>query len=606
MAVTTATDHPPDGQPATVASQGDRAALGAALQARARPIAAELASHFPNPIRPMVDQSARLATELVGRWVATGEQEAGHEHHDRAGQVRQAMLVESDLAAAVSGHLTWRDLCLGALDEDATRLGIGPDTVAVARAMVQLTCDEALVATVRAFDELVQVLQEYASVPGQHHVLHDVLTGLPNRLLLCDRLQQAAQTGDRRATRSMVLVLDLDNFGAMNNRFGRPAGDALLVEVAHRLDGLVRCTDTVARIGDDAFALLVEDLDEPGDAARSLAERIHQAMRTPVEAGDCELHSSVSIGITEVARGVDPETLLARADAAMQRARLGGPARYAVHDVSVGAEYRRESRLADDLRAAHGRGELSIDYQPLFRLGAGSLGGPVGMEALLRWDHPLLGAVDPDEFVPLLEQSRHIVPVGRWVLGEAASQCVEWQRERPDLTVSVNVSARQLQDPDFVGDVRSALLGSGLDPGHLVLEVTESVLVVDVVRVGAAMQSVRDLGVRMALDDFGTGYSPLLYLQGLPLDRLKVDRSFVSGLDAGGHDGTVLRTVVDLAHKLGITVIAEGVETAGELRAVGAIGCDEAQGFYLGGPAPADRHDLGSSDAGRPGPAHSA
>ena len=609
MALTTATDHPPDGQPATVASTGDRAALGAALRARARPIAAEVASHFPAHIRATVDGSARLATELVGRWVAAGEQGVWQDRHDLASQARQAMLVESDLAGAVSCHLTWRDLCLVALDEDATRLGIGPDIVSAARAIVQLSCDGALAATARAFDELVQVLQEGPSVKGQdgsHQVLHDDLTGLPNRLLLCDRLQQAAKTGDRRAARSMVLVLDLDNFGAMNNRFGRPAGDALLVEVAHRLDELVRSTDTVARIGDDEFAILAADLDEPGDAAQSLAERIHQAMRTPVAAGDCELHSSVSIGITEVARGVDPETLLAWADAAMRRARLGGPARYAVHDVSVGAEYRRESRLADDLRAAHGRGQLSVDYQPLFRLGAGSLGGPVGMEALLRWDHPLLGAVDPDEFVPLLEQSRHIVPVGRWVLGEAASQCVEWQRERPELTVSVNVSARQLQDPDFVGDVRAALVGSGLDPGHLVLEVTESVLVVDVVRVGAAMQAVRDLGVRMALDDFGTGYSPLLYLQGLPLDRLKVDRSFVSGLDASGHDGTVLRTVVDLAHKLGITVIAEGVETAGELRAVGAIGCDEVQGFYLGGPAPADHHDLGSGDAGHPASGHPA
>ena len=314
MALTTETDHPPDGQPATVASTGDRAALGAALQARARPIAAAVASHFPAHIRATVEGAARLATELVGRWVAAGERGVGRERDDRPDQARQAMLVESDLAAAVRSHLTWRDLCLVALDEDATRLGIGPDGVAAGRAVVQLSCDDALAATARAFDELVQVLQGRPGVheqDGFHDFLHDDLTGLPNRLLLCDRVQQAAKTGDRRAARSMVLVLDLDNFGAMNNRFGRPAGDALLVEVAHRLGGLVRCTDTVARTGDDEFAILAEDLDEPGDAAQSLAERIHQAMRTPVAAGDCELHTSVSIGITEVARGVDPDTLLA-------------------------------------------------------------------------------------------------------------------------------------------------------------------------------------------------------------------------------------------------------------------------------------------------------
>ena len=322
-------------------------------------------------------------------------------------------------------------------------------------------------------------------------------------------------------------------------------------------------------------------------AARSLAERIHQTMRAPVPVGDRELHTSVSIGITEVAPDADPDECLCpgRRRHVPGEAERPGPLR-GLRRGRSGTSTRRESRLADELRVAHAKGELTLDYQPIFRLTGGRPSELVGMEALLRWDHPDLGSVPPGEFVPLLEQSRQIVPVGRWVLEEATYQCRDWQAQGfPDLTMSVNVSARQLQDPGFFDDVQDALDASGLDPGHLVLEVTESVLVVDIVQIGTMMQRVRELGVHLALDDFGTGYSSLLYLQGLPIDRLKIDRSFVSDLDAEDHDGTIIQTVVDLAHNLGITVVAEGVETPAELRAVGAIGCDEAQGFLLGRPA---------------------
>ncbi len=316
-------------------------------------------------------------------------------------------------------------------------------------------------------------------------------------------------------------------------------------------------------------------------------------MRAPVPVGGRELHTSVSIGITEVAPDADPDECLAQADAAMYQAKRSGPARFEVYDAPIGDDARRESQLADELRVAHAKGELTLDYQPIFQLAGGRPSRLVGMEALLRWAHPDLGSVPPAEFVPLLEQSRQIVQVGRWVLEEAAFQCRDWQAQGfPDLTVSVNVSARQLQDPGFFDDVQDALDASGLDPEHLVLEVTESVLVVDILQIGAMMQRVRELGIHLALDDFGTGYSSLLYLQGLPIDRLKIDRCFVSGLDADDHDGTIIQTVVDLAHRLGITVVAEGVETPAELRAVGALGCDEAQGFLLGRPAAGHLHAL--------------
>jgi EAL domain-containing protein (putative c-di-GMP-specific phosphodiesterase class I) len=311
-------------------------------------------------------------------------------------------------------------------------------------------------------------------------------------------------------------------------------------------------------------------------------------MRAPVAMGERELHTSVSIGITNVPRDADPDECLAQADAAMYQAKRSGPAHFEVYNPSIGDVHRREGMVADELRVAHRRGELSLHYQPLFRLADGSPAGLVGMEALLRWAHPELGNVPPSEFVPLLERSRQIVSVGRWVLEEAAFQCCEWQAKgSPDMTMSVNVSARQLQDPGFYDDVRDALDGSGLDPDRLVLEVTESVLVVDIAQIGATMQRVRDLGVHLALDDFGTGYSSLLYLQGMPIDRLKIDRSFVSALNVAGHDKTIIQTVVDLAHTLGITVVAEGVETQAELRAIGGMGCDEVQGFLLGRPAPA-------------------
>jgi diguanylate cyclase (GGDEF)-like protein len=604
MSSTAASDLLLDGTSAPVATLGeDRLALGVALQARARAIAAEVSAGFPAHIRDAVSESARLGAELVGRWVATGDTGPEEERRSNDRRAQKAMLVESDLPTAVRGYLSWRDLCNAALEEEAERLGIGESTLGVARTFVQLSCDGGVVRTVRAFDENWQLLKERQRAQQQnlsHQVLHDALTGLANRMLLTDRLRRAASRGDRHGTGSMLFFLDLDNFNAINDRFGHPAGDALLVEVAGRLLELVRATDTVARLGGDEFVVLAEDLEDPDDAARSLAQRIHQTMCAPVSVGERELHTSVSIGITSVTPGTDPDTCLAQADAAMYRAKRDGPAHYAVYDAAIGAEHQREIQLADELRVAHGHGELSLDYQPLFHLANGVPSGIVGMEALLRWDHPELGPVPPTEFVPLLEQSRQIVSVGRWVLEEAAHQCVAWQhRGWPDLSMSVNVSARQLHDPGLYDDVSEALERSGLAPGHLILEVTEAVLVVDVVRIGAAMQRVRDLGVHLALDDFGTGHSSLHYLQGLPIDRLKVDRSFVADLDAGGHDGSVIRTVVDLAHKLGIAVVAEGVETPGELRSVCAIGCDEAQGVLLGRPEPAHVLDVALADGGR-------
>jgi diguanylate cyclase (GGDEF)-like protein/PAS domain S-box-containing protein len=426
-----------------------------------------------------------------------------------------------------------------------------------------------------------------------HRALHDPLTGLANRQLILDRAEQMLSRSRRSCEPVAAFFIDLDNFKDANDSLGHEAGDKLLQMVASRFIAMLRASDTVGRLGGDEFVILADDLDDPEATARSLAERAHLVMRDPVPVGERQLHTSVSIGIAPVGPGSDPETCLAQADAAMERAKRGGPARFEAYSPEIGEDTRRSSQLAHELRMAHERGQLAVHYQPLFRSGE-----VVGMEALLRWRHPSLGEVTPDEFVPLLERSREIVPVGRWVLFEATRQCRAWQSRHPELSVSVNVSVRQLQDPDFVEDVHHALVQSRLAADTLVLEVTESALAVDTVRIGMVMERVRDLGVHLALDDFGTGYSSLLRLKGLPIDRLKIDRSFVSGLGSTGHDPTVIATVVDLAHKLGLAVVAEGVETEEELRAVSAMGCDEVQGFLLARPGPAGAFDPRPRGAG--------
>jgi diguanylate cyclase (GGDEF)-like protein len=591
-------DDPPGGDDAAPAAdpRGDRVALGRSLQARADEIGNQVAARFPGFLRNEAFASSRLGTELIGRWLCTDQAASPEEELALSRQGQQVVLMEVELAMAVKGYLHWRDLCTAAIYEDGARLGLPDDLVDLACTVVRLSSDGGLVRTVRAFDETRSVLQERLrkeQATLSHRALHDDLTGLPNRTLLADRLRHAARSATRTGTGPMLLFLDLDNFKAINDRFGHSAGDSLLMIVSERLLGLVRASDTVARLGGDEFVILAEDLEEPLTAAQSLAERIHQAMRAPVPVGDRELHTSVSIGITTVVPDADPEECLSQADAAMYQAKRSGPAHFEVYDATIGDGSRRESQVADELRVAHAKGELTLDYQPIFAMSGGRPTRLVGMEALLRWAHPELGSIPPGEFVPLLEHSRQIVPVGRWVLEEATFQCRDWQDQGvPGLGVSVNVSARQLQDACFYDDVQDALDASGLEPDCLVLEVTESVLVVDMLQIGAVMQRVRELGVHLALDDFGTGYSSLLYLQGLPIDRLKIDRSFVADLDAEGHDGTILRTVVDLAHNLDITVVAEGVETLAELRAVGTMGCDEAQGFLLGRPAPAHLHSM--------------
>jgi diguanylate cyclase len=587
-ALATGPRHHEVGRPVDPALSDERQALGRALLARADEVGRMVDEQFVSDLRGDAYDTARLGTELIARWLSTDEAAPDEDVAWLSGQGERAILEDAGLASVAKAYFAWRDITLGVLKEEGQRLGTSRRLMSLATEVVRLSCDGSIVRLIRQFEDTRRALQNQLNEEQTrlaHRALHDQLTGLPNRALLADRLFQAAASLERRGSGAVLLYLDLDNFKAINDRFGHPAGDRLLITVAARLQRLARAGDTVARLGGDEFVVLANDLADPEAAARSLAERIHLAMREPVPVGERQLHTSVSIGIAPVVPDADPEVCLAQADAAMYEAKRGGPARYEAYNPVIGEDKRRSSQLIHELRAAHEQGQFSVYYQPVFTIN----GGIAGMEALLRWRHPELGSVAPGEFIPLLERSREIVPIGRWVLQEATRQCRTWQEAgQVELTVSVNVSTRQLQNAEFGGDVQHALTRAGLDPVCLVLEITESALVTEMARIEAALRRIRELGVHIALDDFGTGYSSLLYLKGLPIDRLKVDRSFVSGLGTAGQDPTVISTVVDLAHKLGLQVVAEGVETEAELRAVGAMGCDEVQGFLLGRPGPAE------------------
>jgi diguanylate cyclase (GGDEF)-like protein/PAS domain S-box-containing protein len=420
----------------------------------------------------------------------------------------------------------------------------------------------------------------------EHQALHDALTGLPNRRLFADRLGHALKRTRRQAGgRVAVLFMDLDEFKVVNDSLGHETGDVLLTEVAQRLERCLRPEDTLARFGGDEFVVLVEDVGDPSAAIR-VAERITEELREPFVVGGREQYASVSIG---VALGTDQtksaEDLLRDADTAMYQAKRTASG----YRLFVPAMYERVVRrleLENDLRRAIDQGQLAVHYQPIFHLGSQE---PWGMEALVRWDHPEWGLLNPGEFVALAEQTGLIVPMGTWVLMEACLQTKIWQdsnRRDPPLGVIVNLSVTQLRHPGCEETVRRALESSGLAPQSLSLDVTESAFV-DVLEGGVStLKRLRAMGVKISIDDFGTGYSSLSYLKRLPVDALKIDKSFVGGLGGDTEDTVIVRLVADMAHTLGLEVVAEGVETRTQASLLAEIGCDMAQGYHFAGPYP--------------------
>ncbi|MFN0166560.1 MAG: EAL domain-containing protein [Bryobacteraceae bacterium] len=414
---------------------------------------------------------------------------------------------------------------------------------------------------------------------------HDALTGLPNRKLLHERLQQAIVAARRTLTHIALLYIDLDQFKLVNDTMGHPAGDRLLQQTACRLTQCTRESDTVARLSGDEFVILAEGLPDDKGIQR-VANAVLESLREPFELDGQEVFATASVGVSLFPRdATDAEGLLRAADSAMYRAKHGGKNRYQHFSPEISAACLERFSVENHLRRALDRNEFSVYYQPQFEVKTGRL---AGYEALLRWTHPKLGIVSPSRFIPIAEESGLIIGIGQWILRHACGQARAWQSPAALFrTISVNVSALQLSQPDFVQSVLFALEASGLDPCCLELEITESLLMRDVEDFARKMSALRSLGVRVSVDDFGTGYSSLSYLQRLPVDVLKLDRSFVDGLKKAGNGRALVQSVVSMAHELGLKVTAEGIETHQQLEAIHETGCDLAQGYLLGIPAPA-------------------
>lgn len=410
--------------------------------------------------------------------------------------------------------------------------------------------------------------------------LYDDLTGLANRSLFLDRLRQALARRDAPSPVVAVLFLDLDHFKLVNDSYGHPVGDRLLVEVAGRLVGVVRLGDTVGRIAGDEFVVLCPGLDE--DGARALAQRVLAALATPFQLDGIDVQLTASVGIAEATLDQDPQTVLGDADAAMLHAKRSGRGTHATYDSNTGAYARDRLQEMADLRRGLAAGEFVLAYQPQVDLASGDV---VAAEALVRWQHPTRGLVAPDDFIPLAERTGLIVPLGWTVLAAACRQAAEWSRTlKTPPRVSVNVSARQFHDDRLVGQLGQQLRDNDLPPRLLCLELTESTVMDDIDRAVRILGELRSLGVALSIDDFGTGYSSLAYLSRLPLDELKIDREFVSGIQLGGEDLEIVRAVIVMAHALGLEVVAEGVETVGLASVLRELDCDVGQGFLFARP----------------------
>jgi diguanylate cyclase (GGDEF)-like protein/PAS domain S-box-containing protein len=419
-----------------------------------------------------------------------------------------------------------------------------------------------------------------------HHAFHDPLTNLANRVLFQDRLSRALARCMRSGKSVAVLFLDVDNFKLINDSLGHAVGDNLLECVAQRIQRVMRVTDTAARFGGDEFTILVEDIEGEADA-RAVAERVLAQFLLPITLASREVFVNASLGIAISAHSLNEHIeLLRNADAAMHSAKSHGRGRYEVYDVHMNVHALRRLEMESELRGAVERMELVLHYQPVISLASGAI---MGFEALVRWNHPTRGIISPLGFVPLAEETGLILPIGHWVLTEACRQMQEWRARHSaasGMYVAVNLSARQFQQPSLVGEVARALEECGLPPSCLTLEITETVAMEETEFTLATLEALKAAGPRIAIDDFGTGYSSLSYLRRFPVDYLKIDRSFIDGLDRD-EDRLIVSSTIGLAHSLGLTVIAEGAESSMQVGLLRDLACDTVQGYFYHRPLPA-------------------
>jgi diguanylate cyclase (GGDEF)-like protein len=391
----------------------------------------------------------------------------------------------------------------------------------------------------------------------------------------------------RRQGAVAVMFVDLDRFKVINDSLGHEVGDEVLVAVAHSVEAVLRPNDTVARFGGDELVVLCEDVANERDAAE-IADRVSISVSEPIplQSGEIVLTASIGIALSRNATS-SPEVLLRNADTAMYRAKERGKARCEFFDKALWHQATKRLETENGLRQAIERDQLRLFYQPLIRVDSGDV---LGAEALLRWQHPKQGMLEPKDFISVAEESGLILAVGKWVFEEACRQSAEWSESAPErapFTVAVNVSTKEFDRPDYLKVIEAGLGETGIDPRSLCLEITESVLMDATRSTSALLQALREMGVTVAIDDFGTGYSSLQYLKDLQVDVLKIDRTFVHGMGTDSEDSAIIAAVVELAHSLGLVLVAEGVETAAQFTRLRALGCDLAQGYYFAPPQPA-------------------
>jgi diguanylate cyclase (GGDEF)-like protein len=531
-----------------------------------------------------------VSTIAVARWMA-GEgagaaREVGQESWSIFGQL--AAQRAAPLNEVTKRCLRWRDAAEDLVRETSAQLDLGPEILAEALGMLQRSLDVTLVRMCQSFeDERKRAHEELSRRQEELAFLatHDPLTGLPNRTLILDRVEQMLVRARRSRAPVAALFIDLDNFKSINDTLGHGAGDELLRAVCARLQVVVRDIDALGRLGGDEFVIVAEGMSL--DAGPELiAERLLDALTQPFELAVAEhrLTVTASVGIATGDRGC-AEDLLRDADIAMYRAKWSGKNRYVVFETGMQDAIQTRMELEMDLRLAFEREEFFLVYQPTFDLQRMS---PTGMEALIRWSSPTRGIVQPDDFIPLLEETGLIVQIGTWVLEEACRQGAAWREAGFEVGIAVNVSTRQLDADAFVPAVADALERSGLDPGALTLEITETTLMSNTEETAERLTRAKELGVRIAIDDFGTGYSSLAYLQRFPVDALKIDRSFISSMGQDPEGEALIRTLVQLGKSLSIETLAEGIEQSCELSLLRDEHCDSGQGFLFARPLDAD------------------
>lgn len=538
-------------------------------------------------VQESFERICRGSTMAVAQWIAGEGMEAALDAGRETWQIFGELAAHraASLREVTRRCLCWRDVVAEMLCETAMTRDTSPETLSQALLMLQQSLEFSLVRICEYFEserrrtdeELVHREEELAFL-----ATHDPLTGLPNRTLILDRVEQMIARSARTQTPVAAMFVDLDNFKGINDTLGHAVGDELLRAVAARLDGVVRGADALGRLGGDEFVVISDEVSLQA-GPELIAQRLLDALKQPFHLGAAaktRLTVTASIGIAIGAR-TSADELLRDADIAMYRAKWDGKNRYVVFETGMHAAIQNRMELEMDLRDALENGEFFLAYQPTFAL---SDMRPNGVEALIRWKHPTRGVLQPEDFIPLLEETGLITEIGMWVLREACSQGAEWRKAGYPIGMAVNVSARQLDSDQLIADVEDALSRCALDPGALTIEITETALMRNIEETSGRLAAVKKLGVRIAIDDFGTGYSSLAHLQRFPVDALKIDRSFISGMSSNPQGAALVHTLVQLGKALSIETFAEGIEQQHELSLLRAEDCHGGQGFLYSRP----------------------